>query len=186
MRETTRRKLLEGALKVFLVDPGASIEEVADRSDTSRSTLYRYFPTRSELLRALTEYADEAATEALGPLFRKPLGGAELLREVVRALLPLGDAFRFLWRQGPELMDEWTERTRMENARFWALVVASLRADGLVDPALPDEWVRWTLEGQLYAVWESVAAGEIAPVKAPEFVVRTVTRGIGPIEGERS
>ncbi len=43
---------------------------------------------------------------------------------------------------------------------------------------LPDEWVVASINAQVYAAWELIAEGRLAPVAAPDLVLRTLMRGI--------
>ena len=56
--EATRKAIVEAAAELFL-DPrrvGFSVQEVADRVGLTHRTVYRYFPTRQELMGAAAQY----------------------------------------------------------------------------------------------------------------------------------
>ena len=56
-RLSAREALIEAAFAVFSRDPSAPLAQVADRAGVGRATLHRYFASRDELVRALTEIA---------------------------------------------------------------------------------------------------------------------------------
>ena len=57
----TRAAVLDAAQTVLLGDHRATVQEIADAAGVGRSTIYRYFPTRGELDRALSERASPSS-----------------------------------------------------------------------------------------------------------------------------
>jgi AcrR family transcriptional regulator len=56
--EATRKAIVEAAAELFLDRrrDGFSVQEVADRAGLTHRTVYRYFPTRQELMGATAQY----------------------------------------------------------------------------------------------------------------------------------
>jgi AcrR family transcriptional regulator len=59
------RSILEAAARVLAEDPAASVQEIADRAEVSRPTVYRHFSNREELIDAIRLEAMTQAREAL-------------------------------------------------------------------------------------------------------------------------
>jgi AcrR family transcriptional regulator len=105
--DATRRVILEAAVDLFMErqSDGFSVQEVADRAGLTHRTVYRYFPTRQELLGATAErlapaLVDEQFAEAstveewideLGAHFAHTEANFELVRRVVAALFTSED-----------------------------------------------------------------------------------------------
>jgi AcrR family transcriptional regulator len=97
--EATRTAILEAAAQLLLErrNDGFSVQTVADRAGLTHRTVYRYFPTRLELMaataRSLAPHLEEDSfagvstieewIDALGP----HLAGTEANLEIVRSLL---------------------------------------------------------------------------------------------------
>jgi AcrR family transcriptional regulator len=67
--EATRKAILEASVDLFLDrrSDGFSIQEVADRAGLTHRTVYRYFPTRQELMAATAQHlAPGLAEESFG------------------------------------------------------------------------------------------------------------------------
>ncbi len=58
----TREAILDAAHAALLRDHRTTVQEIADAAGVGRSTIYRYFPTRSELEQALADRAVQPAT----------------------------------------------------------------------------------------------------------------------------
>jgi AcrR family transcriptional regulator len=105
--EATRNAILKAALDLFLErqSDGFSVQEVADRAGLTHRTVYRYFPTRQELLGATAErlapavvdqrFAEVSTVEewidAVGAHFAHTEANFELVRSVVAALFTSED-----------------------------------------------------------------------------------------------
>ena len=142
----TRAAVL-GAARELLAEVGierTNIEDVADRSGVARSTIYRHWPCRTELIReALEDIRDESETA----ITDDPMSD---LRAMVHGL---GDKLRSEWsaamgevqvaaERDPELAELHAEfvRNKRENA---ATMVARVRDAGMIsrtaDPATVGE-----------------------------------------------
>src|SRR6478735_3970249 len=89
-RSRTRRAILDAAMDVLGQNPTASLGDLAAEAEVGRSTLHRYFPERSDLLRALARHVhalSNAAIERAEPDCGPPV---EALRRVVECQLDLG------------------------------------------------------------------------------------------------
>src|SRR5918995_4176222 len=100
--EATRKVILDAAVGLFLErqSDGFSVQEVADRAGLTHRTVYRYFPTRQELLGATAErlgpavvdqrFAEVSTLEewidVLGPHFAHTEANLELVRRVIATM----------------------------------------------------------------------------------------------------
>jgi AcrR family transcriptional regulator len=77
--------ILDAALEALASDPDSSMSEIARRAGVVRATIYVHFPTRTDLLDAVMEYAVAQvaeATRAAEPARGEPV---EALERVLRA-----------------------------------------------------------------------------------------------------
>ncbi|HEY7793256.1 MAG TPA: TetR/AcrR family transcriptional regulator [Gaiellaceae bacterium] len=77
--------ILDAALEALASDPDSSMSEIARRAGVVRATVYVHFPTRTELLDAVMDYAVGQVVEAMRGA--EPARGepAEALERVLRA-----------------------------------------------------------------------------------------------------
>ncbi|WP_129842888.1 TetR/AcrR family transcriptional regulator [Streptomyces sp. RFCAC02] len=148
-KRMTRRLLLESGLELFTAKGYAAttVDDIATAAGTTRVTFYAYFPSRSELMRALI---DEQLNEALQRV-RSPEHGstAQGLVDTVAA----GTA---------EAIADWLRRT----AEAWPTVRPIIRVGrdaAAVDPELADLVERWMAEAIGDIEDGLTAAGRFAP-----------------------
>jgi AcrR family transcriptional regulator len=99
MPEANRREILAAAASVFAARPSASMAEVAAAAGIARATLYRYFPSRETLLRALEAAANEQAGRRLAEANLDDVPVEEALARATRALVAVGSDFIVLLRE---------------------------------------------------------------------------------------
>jgi TetR/AcrR family transcriptional regulator, mexCD-oprJ operon repressor len=95
----TRRAILDAAATVLAGRPAASMSEVATAAGIARGTLYRYFPSREALLRALEVAANEEAAQRLAEANLNEVSVEEALARATRALVAVGEHFFVLLRE---------------------------------------------------------------------------------------
>src|SRR5512134_3422814 len=99
-RPSTRRdEILEAAAGVLARSDGTSMEDVAAAAGISRGTVYRYFPNRESLLRALEAAANEEARVRLAEANLERVPVDEGLARATRALVAVGEHFIVLLRE---------------------------------------------------------------------------------------
>lgn len=94
--ERNIERIVQAATELLVAEPEAGLEEIAAAAGVSRSTIYRHLTSRDELVRAVTQRAQEAAdaneTDALRPPGElaggaTPLDVADVLNKVPPYLL---------------------------------------------------------------------------------------------------
>jgi AcrR family transcriptional regulator len=128
--DATRKAIVEAAVDLFIErqSEGFSVQEVADRAGLTHRTVYRYFPSRQELLNAtaerlapalMDERFGEVSTveewiDALGPHFAHTEANFELVRRVVAALFTSEDLRLF----GQDLRERDSHRWEVFRRQF--------------------------------------------------------------------
>ncbi|MFD5122216.1 TetR/AcrR family transcriptional regulator [Streptomyces sp. NPDC058385] len=131
-KQMTRRLLLESGLELFTTKGYAAtkVDDIATAAGTTRVTFYAYFPSRSDLMKALI---DERLNEALQRV-RSPEHGSTA-QDLV-ATVAAGT---------PEAISAWLRRT----ADSWPEIRPIIRVGrdaAAVDPELRDLVERWLEE----------------------------------------
>jgi len=176
--ERNLSRIIEAATALLAVNPRASMAEIAEASGLVRATLYRHFPTREELLRAIYSAALEDALSAI--LAVKPDRGraTDAIARVVDALLVVGDRYRILnaeRRDYPELR----EQEESVGAPLIALVERGQR-DRELRADLPLRWLVAALGSLVTEALRAVAREDIGRGEAGALVTRTFLESMHP------
>ncbi|MFD7431607.1 TetR/AcrR family transcriptional regulator [Streptomyces sp. NPDC059814] len=128
-KQMTRRLLLEAGLELFKAKGYAAttVDDIATAAGTTRVTFYAYFPSRSELMKALI---DEQLNEAL-----QRVGSPEHGSTAQDLVATVADGT-------PEAIMAWLRRT----ADSWPAIHPIIRVGrhaAVVDPELTDLVERW-------------------------------------------
>jgi AcrR family transcriptional regulator len=172
----TRRPLLDVVAEVLVVDPSASLAEVAEAAGISRTTLHNHYATRDDLLLAVGHRVLDLWEEAVCKAADGPDGGLASLTSV---LLPLCPQLMFLWRNpGLEKQPSLAERWDVGDA---VVIAVMRRAEerGVLTPGLSDTWLLNSYVSLLIAASGEVLAGRLAPLDAPGRVLGLFLHGIG-------
>lgn len=91
-----REAVVETALEVLATRPDASMEEIASAAGLGRTTVYRHFPTRDDLIQSLFVRVVTEAREATAAVIAQGGTVGETIRALGPAMVSVGHRFRFL------------------------------------------------------------------------------------------
>lgn len=178
LRPSSHEAIIEAAFELLASNPGSSLADIAARAGVGRATLHRYFSSREDLLLVLAKAAMREMDGAVEAACEDCPSHSDALYCSLKALVPLGDRYRFLasepFEENAELQADFArqERGTVE-------LVDAAKAEGLFDPAVPTLWIVQCFEHLLYAAWESVTAQQCTPDQATDLAWRTLTSGLG-------
>lgn len=170
-------RILERAATVLAEGHGRTMQEIADKSGVGRTTLYRRFRTREDLLRAIFEQAMVEAREAIAVANPEEGEARQAIERVVEELLQIGDKYRVLFQE----KTAYIERTEGKDEFIESLRELFRRAqhEGVIDPAVPIEWALSALGAMVASAIRLIGTGELARNHAADLITRTLLDGIG-------
>jgi len=171
-------RILEAAIHVLALDPGAGMTEVAARAGLGRATLYRHFPTRDDLLAAIRAKARQEALEVVQRCPPDEGSALDCIESIVRAVIELGDRYRFLsgWRAEAESHPEAGEQI---SAVLRAAVERGQRR-GEITRSVSPEWAATAIRSLMLAAIDELASGRVTDREAARLTTRVVLHGLGP------
>jgi AcrR family transcriptional regulator len=176
-RRAAKRPLLDVVAEVLVAQPGASLAEVAAAAGISRTTLHKQYATREDLVRAVGLRAIEIWEHAVDAVADGP-GTREGLRKLLAAMIDSGPQLAFLWRNPSLDEDEELTRRYIAVERRCLAVLDRARSRGAISESVPDFWLLQTMFALVYTAAESVQAGKLAPLEAPDLALNTLLHGL--------
>jgi AcrR family transcriptional regulator len=173
----SERRIIQLAAAVLAEGQGRSMQEVADKSGVGRTTLYRHFKTREDLIRAIQVLALEEVSGAVQASRLEEGPADEALGRLIAALCAIGDKYRVLLSHQNMVMKDM-KADISAGIPLRALVERGQR-EGAFNPAVPASWILSAMGGLLLAAIKNVHEGEIARNHAAELVTGTLLSGIG-------
>jgi TetR/AcrR family transcriptional repressor of lfrA len=178
-RARTRQAILAAAIDVLGQNPAAALGDIAAAADVGRTTLHRYFPERSDLLRAVAEEGSARLDRATANARLTEGTGAEALLRLCREYFDLGNLLSLIFTEqdcGDEAKPILEDGCDVD---FTAMVDRGHR-DGTIDHALPAEWLSSLMWSQLYAAWSYVGHHGTSRHEVLGLVIRTVDGAVAP------
>lgn len=176
--ERNLARIIESATSLLAVNPGASMAEIAEASGLVRATLYRHFPTRDDLIKAMYAAALDDALKAILSVDPEQGKAADAIARMVDALLVVGDRYRILSeeRRGyPELRD----KEESVGAPMIALVERGQQSGELRDD-MPLRWIVAALGSLVNEALRAVGREDIDRAEAGTLVTRTFLESMRP------
>jgi AcrR family transcriptional regulator len=169
--QRNHRSVLAAGLELLARDPTLSMQEIADASGLGRSTLYRHFSSREELLEAVFgEVIADARNTTAAVLAGRPEGEVErVIRELSAAILDLN------FRYGPllalrEMSDEaFRASVDVESSPVGGFL-AEARSRGEVRTDMPLSWLMAVMQTLAFEALAEVDEGALEREDAERLV----------------
>lgn len=177
--ERNRRLVLDAAIRVLGRDPEASVREIVDASGVGRTTFYRHFANRDDLLEAVTAEVMARARRRADRATILPGDPATSIRNLSAALLDIG----FDW--GPLIASREGESDAFEAAKVaedspTLIFLEQGRANGDLRTDMPRDWMRSLIQTVVLTAIEQVAAGDVTRADAYRYAADTLISALLP------
>jgi len=182
MTQNTKKRIIKQAIACIAQNSNAGLDEIALAAGVGRATLYRHFKSRAELLVELKLSAGDQLQEVAGPVFASSRPALEKLARIISLMVPLGASLNVSSYFCNPIKNEEDARVSARYEKFMGKVrqlCRDLKAQNAVGKAIPMVWLETSLTSLIFAAWEKVESGDIAPKQAPWLVLETFLSGHG-------
>ena len=174
-----REAVLEAAIALLSERPDASMREIAEASGVGRTTVYRHFPTREDLVMGLWSVVVRDAQAITNGLLQAGLEPPELFRELGRrTAVDIGHRYRFM-----DAHRDTRERALAEaegpdaDDPMLAYLTEAQRA-GKLRNDLPVSWLFVMLRGIITIGLDHMVEGHADPEDAGCYVGETLVTAL--------
>lgn len=176
-------EVLEAADRLLRVNPTATLEEIAREAGASRATIYRRFPTRADLLVALSRWAVGRIVSALEDAQIGVLPAKEALYRATLNVIEAKVGLEYTRTLTPA--DDPLVAKAQERMRGLAIqLLTQCRTQGLIASEADLEWVLTVFYALVHeAAVRDVGSDEMTPEKMAAQVLDTLLHGVGTTTG---
>lgn len=172
--------IVDAAIETLAANPAATLAEIAESADLSRSTLHRHFADRDDLLAAIdTEcHARFAAAGAAAQLGEGRV--LDALDRLAQEYLELGPVLGLVFvDNAPVDPDRWADSEDRDQDMVAMITRGQRSAAGPdIDPELSPGWVITTLWVLIFGAWLSLKEG-LSRREVAAQLSRTLRKAIG-------
>ena len=168
-----RRTVLDAAVALLAQRPQATMQEVADASGLGRTTVYRHFPRRQDLIDALYDEVLRESGQTVRDAIAQASNARDLLCDLGTRVIHIGDRYRFLDAH-PELRERTLSgagdsegRDPLHEYLTGAQERGEIRAD------VPVTWMLTSMRGLAVVAMVEVSAGRMTVEEAGRHVGET-------------
>ena len=167
--------VIDAALEVLSRNPNASMQTIAERSGVGRTTVYRHFPTRVDLVHALFERVVEEARDVTSKMIEFDRPATVVLENLGPALISIGIRFGYL--QGlRQLGDEVITESTFDPDDPVRLYVVAAMERGEIRSGLALQWILTTISALTTSTLLEVHADRMDAEEAGRILGATFVR----------
>jgi AcrR family transcriptional regulator len=153
-----REAVLDAAERLLGEHPDASMGQIADASGVGRTTVYRHFPTREDLLGVLVDRVLTESRATAAEVLEQDIPTETALRELGEAIATMGERFTFLAAYRP-LVQEALKSARLRQAEPLKRFIEAGARRGTVRADLSPDWLVGMVRGMSNAAVGEIRAG---------------------------
>lgn len=177
--QKSQAAILKAGMVLLSKNSEATLSDIAQQAGVGRTTLYRLYETKEQLIKAIAMYclsAFDTATENLESDAKSALHAFHLM---FKAILPLAAEMEFLMKLG-HLAAEDPELIAIDrkHQREIAELVEYAKAEGSLSKDMSTPWVANLVIGLLYSSWLTMDKKSIDHEALADLAFHTFCHGV--------
>jgi AcrR family transcriptional regulator len=176
--ERSIARIHDAAIDALTSDPDASMAEIARQAGVVRATIYVHFPTREDLIAAITERAVAEVSEVIAAAEPERGDAAEALERVVGAAWRTLGRFHGLVAINAQLADHDLRARHNPVLALLEPLIKRGQRDGSFRPGVPSEWHLSMILALVHAASGELRAGRLAADRIESALLATVSGAV--------
>ena len=175
----SQQALLQSGLELLNSNPDATLTDIAKYAGVGRTTLYRQYETRDNLVVAIALYCFDVVAEVTAPIERQASSAMDAIRLLFEAVMPLTREFQFLMnleRLGAG-DDHRLARVYQRQRRQTCELIEYGKRQGEITEDLPTPWIANLIDSLFIAGWLQLKEGEYSRSEVAAFAFASFGRG---------
>jgi AcrR family transcriptional regulator len=180
----TEQSIIEAAILIFNEDLSAPLEKVAEKAETTRRTLHRYFKDRKELMQRCEREIRRSCALAMNQAYNSSEDPVIQLENMFYAGIQCGTKHTFLHKLH-QLHDHAHEISNKDCVKFeqtfqlWTSHLKLLQTTGMISAELSADWIQNLYNGIVAACITSLNQTQMNQQEVKKFAWYSFSRGIG-------
>lgn len=172
--QRNRDAVIAAAIGLLGQRPDASMQEIAAASGVGRTTVYRHFPAREDLVRGIFAVVIDEARAIVVRAIAEGGPAAAVLRRLGPEIVGLGERYRFLEAHRELVLHDPLKNPAADEPLLRWLTEAHAR--GELHAAFPPDWAYAAVHGLSVAANDEVVAGRRDPDDAGRLLGDTLVQ----------
>lgn len=177
--QKSQAAIVKAGMELLCKNSEATLSDIAEHAGVGRTTLYRLYESKDQLIKAIAMHCLESFNNATAHLESDAKSALDAFYLMFKAILPLAGELEFLMKLGdiaendPELLAIY-EKQQDEIAEL----VEYAKAEGSISKKLPTRWIVNLMEGLFYSSWLTMSEGIMSNDELAELTFHTLCKGI--------
>ena len=171
--------IIHAGMDLLRKNSETTLSEIAQQAGVGRTTLYRLYETKEQLIKAIAIHCLETFDLATQHLDDQSNSAIEAFYLMFKAILPLEAELEFLMKLGdiaeddPELVSIY-----QQHQDEIAELVEYAKQEGSIETSIPTIWIVNLIEGLFYSSWLTMNDSDLSVEALANLMYQTLCQGI--------
>ena len=170
-------QIIKSVIVYLSRNPGSSLEDIAQHTGISRTTLFRYFPSREKLFQKIILELDNQISSQLMPVLNEDISAIEMLTKIAEMTIRRNVQFNFLLYEPYVQQDPVNQSVIQKALKLWQEVIERLQQEGHISKHINIHWASKALDMLVWGMGECIHNGDVAVNAATQMLVENFLNG---------